>query len=581
MASLLSVVIIIPSFVLPSEVNAASLPQKSSRQTKVVSKSKSGSNKGSQKVTPQGSKGGTKKRSSGGGGKSSTTSKKASGKITNKSGSHRETSAELKRRQESLQQEVNRTREELRRNEASIKRGLSELSRLESDIEVSKKQTETLGKEVRKLEAGIKDLQNRIDKNKAELERLRVEYLKAVKKMRLSRKKNSTLAYLFGAKNLAQAERRMRYLKEFSSWKDKQTERISSIVADLRNENERLSRAKSDKDVMLARELKAQQTLSKQRNQQSVVVADLKSNGAALQSHLSKKQSEVNELRNRVAALIAEEQRRAEEHRRAEERRRQEEARKSAEEEARRLKAEEERQRLAEQQQKDGSEQQNLTAQEQPKREKPKKEQPKKEQSKKGVSKKDNKKSEKSYASARNRKPRNSGSIAKPEKIEGNSKSDGKKSSTKPAKQSSPVNNGENGNFASMRGSLPPPVSGAFRVTSPFGRHTLPDLPDVTYDNPGIDAEVAEGTSAQAVFTGTVSGVYAIPGFSTIVIVNHGDYYTVYGNLTSSQVKVGQNVKQGQSLGQLAVDPDNPGHSEIHFEVWKGREKQNPLSWIK
>ena len=63
--------------------------------------------------------------------------------------------------------------------------------------------------------------------------------------------------------------------------------------------------------------------------------------------------------------------------------------------------------------------------------------------------------------------------------------------------------------------------------------------------------------------------------------MNHGEYYTVYGNIASASVKVGDRVKTGQSLGKLAVDPDNPGHSEIHFEVWKGKEKLNPASWLR
>lgn len=125
-----------------------------------------------------------------------------------------------------------------------------------------------------------------------------------------------------------------------------------------------------------------------------------------------------------------------------------------------------------------------------------------------------------------------------------------------------------------MRGSLPRPVSGNFRVTSSFGVHSLPDLPDVKYDNPGIDAEVAKGAAAQAVYAGKVSGVYMIPGFSTVVIVNHGDYYTVYGNLASASVKVGDVVRTGQGVGSVAESEDNPGHGQIHFEVWKtGRNK--------
>ncbi len=118
-------------------------------------------------------------------------------------------------------------------------------------------------------------------------------------------------------------------------------------------------------------------------------------------------------------------------------------------------------------------------------------------------------------------------------------------------------------------------------MTSQFGRHSLPELPDVMYDNPGIDAETSAGASAQAVYGGRVSGVYVIPGFSTVVIVNHGNYYTVYGNIASPSVKVGDVVKQGQAIGKLAPSEDDPSHSSIHFEVWKNRDKFNPLDWIR
>ncbi len=103
----------------------------------------------------------------------------------------------------------------------------------------------------------------------------------------------------------------------------------------------------------------------------------------------------------------------------------------------------------------------------------------------------------------------------------------------------------------------------------------------MVYDNPGIDAEVASGATAQAVYAGKVSGVYMIPGFATVIIVNHGEYYTVYGNIDTASIKVGDTVRQGDAVGRVASDPDNPGHSSIHFEVWKNRDKQNPAAWIR
>jgi septal ring factor EnvC (AmiA/AmiB activator) len=118
-------------------------------------------------------------------------------------------------------------------------------------------------------------------------------------------------------------------------------------------------------------------------------------------------------------------------------------------------------------------------------------------------------------------------------------------------------------------------------VVNAFGKHPLPDLPDVMYDNPGIDAVVGKGEQAKAVYAGTVSGVYSINGFGTVVLINHGEYFTVYGHIASASVSKGQEVKQGQSLGTLFSDPDDGGRTTIHFEVWKGRTKLNPQEWIR
>lgn len=170
--------------------------------------------------------------------------------------------------------------------------------------------------------------------------------------------------------------------------------------------------------------------------------------------------------------------------------------------------------------------------------------------------------SDKSYADARKRKPRSG-------------------SDTAGSNNTSVASTGAQTGFAAMKGSLRRPVDGLFRITNRFGRHALPELPDVVYDNPGIDAQTTSGTPAKAVYEGEVSGVYMLPGFSTVVIVNHGNYYTVYGNIDSPSVRVGTKVKQGQSLGVLAPDEENPGYSSIHFEVWKNREKLNPEQWLK
>lgn len=500
-----------------------------------------------------------------------------------------ESSKDIKKQHEATRREISLTKEQIKENDAAVRKNLTELGRLGGDIDESKKKVADTDAKVKALNREIGTLQGQIESEEKSLAKLRAEYLKAVKKMRSKRKQQSKLAFVFGAGSFNEAVRRMRYLKQFSEWREKQSSDISRKVAGLKVKTEKLAQTKSMHDRELAVQVKAQKQLETQYARQDAVVVELKKNGQALHSHLERKQQEANALNNRIAALIAEEQRKAEAQRRAEERRAEE--RRIAEQ--RRAEAQREAELEAERREREAAANQQLAQNEPPKSKSPKKETPKKEKSKKDTSKKDvaekeqvkkqktkkggdvkvttGSESEVSYAEARRRKPRRA---TAPESSASSAPSAGKSKTAAKAAASG-------GNFEGMMGSLPRPVSGAFKVTSRFGRQSLPDMPNVSYDNPGIDAEVTAGASAQAVFAGKVSGVYMLPGYNTVVIVNHGKYYTVYGNIAAAGVKVGDDVKQGQSLGRLAPQDDDPSHSTIHFEVWRNRDKLDPLRWIR
>lgn len=512
----------------------------------------------------------------------------------------RETSADVKRRQEATQKEIRLTEEQIRENDKSVKKGLNDLGKIEGDISVSKKKIAATTGKINSLSGQISSLHTSIAANEKQLKTLREEYLKAVRKMRVANKQKSDLAFIFASDNFNQALRRMRYLRQFSEWKERQSAAISGKTEQLRKERESLTKAKVEQDNALRLQQSEQATLRQQYARQDAIVADLKKNGDALKTHLTKKQAEANQLRNRISALIAEEQRieaeriaaekkAAEEKRLAEERAAEE--KRLAEAKAAEEKAAEEK-RLAEagvagqSSEKDGKSQSagkgSQSAENEKKviaeREKTKGERKKavkkaveeqaaiaKSERQKDVKAGNGSKS-KDYAEARKRAPRSAGKDV---------------ATSKSLAAAKPAAKNAGGDFASMKGSLPRPVSGSFKVTSRFGRQSLPDLPDVVYDNPGIDAEVSNGASAVAVYNGKVSGVYMIPGYHTVVIVNHGNYYTVYGNISSPSVKVGDSVRAGQRLGGLAPDEDDRSHSMIHFEVWRNREKLNPLDWIR
>lgn len=481
-----------------------------------------------------------------------------------------ESKAELQRRQQAAQAEIAETRRKIKENDRQVSRNLAELGKLQGDIETAKRQVAATRNQVTTLQNRIGTLEGKIAQGDKEVARMRGEYLKAVKAVRKRKGSNSTLAYIFSSKSFGEARRRMRYLREFSEWRRKQTDEIQNELNVLNRERAALAQSRDMYGKALARNVTAQKQLETQYSKQDAIVVQLKANGSALKTHLAQKQQEANALKGRVAALIAAEQRAAEQReaeRLAAEKRAAEQ--RAAEEKAARDrelamtpkpgKAEGAKEPAKEKSKETKAKEQRKRRPKQPKQAAPK-QQPKQE---KTEPQKNAGNSGREYAEARNRRPRASAPSGS---------SSASASGSKPAGGS---------NFASMRGSLPRPVGGAFNITSRFGPHSLPDLPDVVYDNPGIDAEVARGATAQAVYAGKVSGVYMIPGFSTVVIVNHGGYYTVYGNLASASVKVGDVVKQGSAVGRVADSEDSPGHGQIHFEVWKNRDKQDPLAWIR
>ncbi|MDE6100441.1 MAG: peptidoglycan DD-metalloendopeptidase family protein [Paramuribaculum sp.] len=137
------------------------------------------------------------------------------------------------------------------------------------------------------------------------------------------------------------------------------------------------------------------------------------------------------------------------------------------------------------------------------------------------------------------------------------------------------------GGFESNKGRLLFPVRGTYTIVRGYGRTTHPDLPDVVTDNPGIDIASTAGAKARSIFEGTVSGVFAQDGFNKVVMIRHGSYISIYANLSSINVKVGDRVKANQDLGVISVDPQQGNRPVLHFELRRERQKLNPLQWVK
>ena len=149
-----------------------------------------------------------------------------------------------------------------------------------------------------------------------------------------------------------------------------------------------------------------------------------------------------------------------------------------------------------------------------------------------------------------------------------------KKSSSKPK---TAVDEKLDKEFASNMGKLPWPADGP--VVDSFGKHYHPVYKNVEMPfNNGVNIALAKDTAVKSVFEGTVSNVVVIPGYNQCVLVQHGGYFTFYCKLASVNVKAGDKVKTGQVLGRV---DSIAGETQLHFELWEGKNPQNPEFWLK
>lgn len=135
------------------------------------------------------------------------------------------------------------------------------------------------------------------------------------------------------------------------------------------------------------------------------------------------------------------------------------------------------------------------------------------------------------------------------------------------------------GSFAGNRGKLPMPITGPYIITSHYGQYSVEGLRNVKLDNKGIDIQGKPGAKARAIFDGKVAAVFQLNGLFNI-LVRHGNYISVYCNLSAASVKQGQSVTTKQTLGEVFSNGADNGRTVLHFQLRKEKAKLNPEPWL-
>jgi septal ring factor EnvC (AmiA/AmiB activator) len=133
-------------------------------------------------------------------------------------------------------------------------------------------------------------------------------------------------------------------------------------------------------------------------------------------------------------------------------------------------------------------------------------------------------------------------------------------------------------NFRANKGRLPYPVEKGY-ISLGYGNQTHPLFNTITVHNSGVEITTDRGATARAVFGGEVTSVIILSPVNRAVMIQHGDYFTVYQNLTSVNVNKGDKVSIKQNIGTVRTNGET-GKTIIKFLILQNTSYNDPEGWL-
>ena len=405
---------------------------------------------------------------------------------------HAQSSQELKRRRDKLSEELEQLNKDYQETSNNKRSTLKQLSLLKAKINLREEKINIINSEIRNLDNQISQSNNTVHSLQSQLDQLKKEYAGMVLFAYRNQSAYNKLMFIFASKDFNQAYKRLKYLQQFGTYRERQAGYIQGTQKELHVKINELDRTKQEKSTLLVDQQKEKETLGKEKTNQVKVVSDLSQHQGQLKQQQRDVQNKIAKTNREIGAAI---------------RREIEEAQRKAEAEAK------EAARIAA-----------------------------------------------AKAKAENRP---APVVAKPVVRTSSSYLN---ATPEAAKLSN--------DFLGNKGRLPWPVANGI-ITQGFGVYTSEGIRS---ENTGVDIRTNAGGTVRAVFDGEVIRVVDVSG-TYLVMIKHGEYFTVYGNLRSVSVARGQKVNTKQAIGVVATDPST-GETEVNFDVYKVKEPMNPKLWL-
>ena len=476
-----------------------------------------------------------------------------------------------------IQKKIKQQELALKANKEDVEKRLKDLLLINGEIDENQQHIEGIQKDIHHIEGNIDILKTQLSTLTEQLKDRQAKYIRSMRYMASNRTMQDKLMFIFSAKNFYQMYRRLRFVKEYAQYQKAQGEAVKAKQIQIDAKHHQLQQVRGQKNNLLYKGQQERTKLEANKGQQQNIVAGLQQQQKTIQAVIDdqrKKDAALNaqidrmveiEIAKARARAAAEAKRKAELAAAEKKRREAEIARKKAAAEAA---ARENARRIEEARQREMAAKEaarKAAAAEQAARQAQREQAVKDAAAAKAVAEQRAKEAEVARQAAE-RKEKVDAERAKVEitKVEEQQEN---------IQKFSTVDRMMNNGFESNRGRLPMPITGSYKIVSHFGQYNVEGLKGVTLDNKGINIMGQNGCQARAVYDGEVSAVLSYGG-STVVMLRHGAYISVYANLKSASVSRGQKVSTRQILGVVGID------NILQFQLRKERTKLNPEAWL-
>ena len=483
----------------------------------------------------------------------------------------------LQSQRNAIQKKIKQQELALKANKEDVAKRLKDLLLINGEIDENQQHIEGIQKDIHHIEGNIGILKTQLSTLTEQLKDRQAKYIRSMRYMASNRTMQDKLMFIFSAKNFYQMYRRLRFVKEYAQYQKAQGEAVKAKQIQIDAKHHQLQQVRGQKNNLLYKGQQERTKLEANKGQQQNIVAGLQQQQKTIQAVIDdqrKKDAALNaqidrmveiEIAKARARAAAESKRKAELAAAEKKRREAEIARKKAAAEAA---ARENARRIEEARQREMAAKEaarKAAAAEQAARQAQREQAAKDAAAAKAVAEQRAKEAEVARQAAE-RKEKVDAERAKVEitKVEEQQEN---------MQKFSTVDRMMNNGFESNRGRLPMPITGSYKIVSHFGQYNVEGLKGVTLDNKGINIMGQNGCQARAVYDGEVSAVLSYGG-STVVMLRHGAYISVYANLKSASVSRGQKVSTRQILGVVGID------NILQFQLRKERTKLNPEAWL-